>query len=74
VKSKYYSDRVKKEYAYDVFVTEVETVDNDINGDANVKKNQSSYDSGLIFYSHNCSNSDVTYDILSGRHDTIFER
>jgi hypothetical protein len=26
----------------------------------------------LFFSSHNCSGSDVTYDILSRRHDTIF--
>jgi hypothetical protein len=33
VKSKDYSDRVKKEQAYDVLVTKVETVDKDENRD-----------------------------------------
>jgi putative effector of murein hydrolase LrgA (UPF0299 family) len=38
VKSNKYSDRVRKEYAYDVLVTEVKTVDKDINRDTVVKK------------------------------------
>jgi hypothetical protein len=37
VKSKEYSDRVKKEQAYDVLVTRVKTVDKDANRDTAAK-------------------------------------
>jgi hypothetical protein len=56
-----------------VLVTKVKTVDKYTSRDTVAKKNQyPSYGSGFLFSSHNSNSSNVTYNFLSGRHDTIF--